>query len=103
MSDHGDGNGTSGASAAFGELRELVVRVTEELATFRRRAHAAEARLRELEALHASDPVPVGRVAEIERENADLKRRLEVATLRTRELLDQVRFVRQQAAVEVER
>jgi hypothetical protein len=94
VSDQEGGNGTSGASVAFSELRELVLRVTEELATFRRRAHAAEARLRELEAIHASDPVP---------ENAELKRRLEVATARTRELLDQVRFVRQQAAVEVER
>jgi hypothetical protein len=103
VSDQEGGNGTSGASVAFSELRELVLRVTEELATFRRRAHAAEARLRELEAIHASDPVPVGRIAEIERENAELKRRLEVATARTRELLDQVRFVRQQAAVEVER
>ena len=44
-----------------------------------------------------------GRVETLERENADLRRRLSAATVRTREVLDQVRFIRQQTVDEVER
>lgn len=87
----------------FGELRQLVRRVGEELATFRRRAHAAEARAREVEAIHAGEPISFGRVEQLERENADLKRRLAAATARTRDVLDQIRFIRQQSVEEVER
>lgn len=88
---------------SFDELRRLVRRVTEELATFRRRAHAAEARVREIEAIHSGEPISFGRVESLERENADLRKRLAAATARTREVLDQVRFIRQQATDEVER
>jgi hypothetical protein len=88
---------------AFEELRQLVRRVSEELATFRRRAHAAEARVRDVEALHAGEPVSFGRVEALERENAELRRRLAAATSRTRDVLDQVRFIRQQSTEEVEK
>lgn len=87
----------------FAELRQLVSRVTDELTSFRRRAHAAEARTREVEAIHAGEPISFGRVEALERENAELKRRLVAATQRTRELLDQVRFIRQQSTEEVQR
>lgn len=88
---------------SFLELRQLVKRVSEELATFRKRAHAAEARVRDVEALHAGEPISFGRVEALERENADLRRKLAVATARTRQLLDQVKFIRQQAGEEAER
>lgn len=104
---------------AFLELQRLVRHMTDELASFRRRAFQAEARVRELEqelaaaqARHAeATPVRVaasdvgpttdlteagGRVVDLERENADLRGRLEQATQRTRSLLDRVRFLRQQ-------
>ncbi len=96
-------DGTSAELQAFEELRRLVRRVSEEMANFRRRAHAAEARVREVEAIHAGEPISFGRVELLERENADLRRRLSAATVRTREVLDQVRFIRQQTVEEVDR
>ena len=86
---------------AFAELETLVRHLGDELAGFRRRALAAEARLRELE---DKDGRPSGqarrdlerRNAELEHENAALKTRLESATTRTRQVLDRVRFIRQQ-------
>lgn len=96
-------DGSSAQLRSFDELRRLVRRVSEEMGSFRRRAHAAEARVREVEALHAGEPISFGRVEALERENADLRRRLSAATSRTRELLDQVRFIRQQSVEEVER
>ncbi|NUQ22057.1 MAG: hypothetical protein HOQ09_14000 [Gemmatimonadaceae bacterium] len=81
--------------AAFQELSQLVHHLEDELGTFRRRAMAAEARVKELEALSGDEPTDVVALA---RENADLKKRLAVATDRTRQLLERVRFVRQQGA-----
>jgi hypothetical protein len=86
---------------AFGELETLVRHLGDELAGFRRRALAAEARLREID---ARDGRPAGqarrelaqRCVELEHENASLKGRLEAATARTRQMLDRVRFIRQQ-------
>ena len=86
---------------AFGELETLVRHLGDELAGFRRRALAAEVRLRELDARdgrHAAHPRREleQRCAELEHENAALKGRLEAATARTRQMLDRVRFIRQQ-------
>ena len=88
--------------AAFRELETLVRHLGDELAGFRRRALLAEARVRELEGqgtapgmqqqLELSD-----RVTQLEHENAALKGRLEAATARTKQMLDRVRFIRQQA------
>ena len=86
---------------AFGELETLVRHLGDELAGFRRRALAAEARVREMD---EKDGNPSGRArrdleqrnAELERENTELKGRLEAATTRTRQVLDRVRFIRQQ-------
>lgn len=103
--------------------------MTEELASFRRRAIQAEGRIRELEhALAAAEqraagsaganeePRPrraagkadeagadAGRVATLEEENARLRQRLEGATERTRQLLDRMRFLRQQQEQETTR
>jgi len=99
--------------AAFAELEQLVRHLGEELSSFRRRALQAEARLKSLEGerderraaeaaaaarANADDSPRDPRVAELEAENAELRRRLELATARTRQVLDRVRFLRQQQA-----
>jgi hypothetical protein len=92
---------------AFRELETLVRHLGDELAGFRRRALLAESRLRDLE----GDPaVPAkkqqrqlsDRATALEHENAALKARLEAATARTQQMLDRVRFVRQQAQGQAE-
>ncbi len=82
---------------SFAELEQLVRNLGGELTTFRRRAQHAENRLRTLEARAANGDLFTGeRVEELERENAELRARLEAATGRTRLLLDRVHFLRQQ-------
>jgi hypothetical protein len=84
---------------AIHELDVLVRHLADELAAFRRRALTAESRLKEVEsqeggaiALDLS-----ARVTELEKENQQLRSKLEAATARTRQMLDRVRFLRQQA------
>jgi hypothetical protein len=78
---------------AFKELDHLVRHLGDELASFRRRALHAEARLKDLEGAPTSGGKGSGELA---RENAELRARLDAATAKTRQLLDRVRFVRQQ-------
>src|ERR1700712_3090909 len=94
--------------AAFRELETLVRHLGDELAGFRRRALLAEARLRDIEA----QGVPAAldqqrdlsdRVNGLEHENAALRGRLEAATARTKQMLERVRFIRQQAQAGGER
>lgn len=81
---------------------DLVRRLGEELATFRRRALQAEARVRLFE--EGVDPTTIDeRVQALEGENAALRGRLEAATLRTQRMLDRVRFLRQQRDAAAER
>jgi len=80
--------------AAFRDLAQLVRHLEGELASFRRRALSAEARVKELESAPGAG---VADVAELATQNAELTRRLGAATARTQQLLDRVRFVRQQA------
>jgi hypothetical protein len=86
---------------AFRELEALVRHLGDELAGFRRRALLAEARLKEADQ-PGSSPSPKkhqdlqDRVTELEHENAALRGRLESATARTHQMLDRVRFIRQQ-------
>ena len=88
--------------AAFAELERLVRHLGEELAFFRRRALEAERRWRDAAELHAhEEAVPsrealTGRIAELERENADLRARLDDAAERTRAMAERLRFLRQQ-------
>jgi hypothetical protein len=97
------------ALVALGELRTLVHRLGEEVGSFRRRALQAEARVRELEGALAAATRPAAapaepaegevtpeRVAALERENVELRRRLEEAATRLRQLLDRAKFLRQQ-------
>ena len=82
---------------AYKELEILVRNLGEELATFRKRAQAAEARLKGIATkggggdVHAEE-----RVAQLEAENAKLRERVDNAAARTRKMLDRVRFLRQQ-------
>jgi hypothetical protein len=82
---------------AFKELEALVRNLGEELAMFRKRAQAAEARLKGIATkggggdVHAEE-----RVAQLESENAKLRERVDAAAARTRKMLDRVRFLRQQ-------
>jgi hypothetical protein len=86
--------------AAFRELETAVGHLAEELASFRRRALTAEARLRELDERTSggdSATAVLDRIGELERENAALSAKLAQATERARQMLDRVRFLRQQA------
>ena len=87
---------------AFRDLEQLVRHLGDELAGFRRRALLAESRLRELESEDRAPDVTQQRalderVTELEHENAVLRARLDSATERTRQMLERVRFIRQQA------
>ena len=82
--------------AAFAELDQLVKHLGDELASFRRRALQAEARLKSLESTGVKGVVSPERVQYLERENAGLTTRLEAARTRTQQIIDRVRFLRQQ-------
>lgn len=82
--------------AAFTELEQLVHHLGDELASFRRRALQAEARLKTLESTGVKGVVSPERVQYLERENAGLTTRLEAARARTQQMIDRVRFLRQQ-------
>ena len=83
--------------SAARELEQLVRHLGDELATFRRRALTAEARVRTFEASAGNrDLFSNERLEELQRENARLRARLASATDRTHALLGRVRFLRQQ-------
>ena len=85
---------------AFTELESLVHHLAEELAGFRRRALVAASRIKEIDE-HADRGVSsvdlAARVAQLERDNEQLQNRLEAATTRAKQMLDRVKFLRQQA------
>jgi hypothetical protein len=82
--------------AAFAELEQLVKHLGDELASFRRRALQAEARLKGLESTGVKGVASPERVQYLERENAGLNTRLEAARVRTQQMIDRVRFLKQQ-------
>lgn len=83
---------------AYRELETLVRHLGEELATFRRRAIAAEAQLRD--AGHAPTggraASPGEQSSDLAAENEALRKRLAGAEERVRQMMDRVRFLRQQ-------
>lgn len=82
---------------AYQELELLVRNLGEEIASFRRRAQAAEARLQAIATKGGGgDAAAEERVSQLEAENAELRARLAAATERTGKVLDRVRFLRQQ-------
>ena len=82
--------------AAFAELEQLVKHLGDELASFRRRALQAEARLKGLETTGVKGVASPERVQFLERENAGLTKRLDDARERTNQMMDRVRFLREQ-------
>ncbi|HMG11649.1 MAG TPA: hypothetical protein VK571_00605 [Gemmatimonadaceae bacterium] len=82
--------------AAFAELEQLVKHLGDELASFRRRALQAEARVKSLESTGVKGVVSPERVQFLEKENAGLTNRLDAARTRTQQMIDRVRFLRQQ-------
>lgn len=89
--------------SAFEELEQVVRHLGDELATFRKRALTAEARLKEFEGGQDGTPASSADVRRLEGENARLKARLETTSARAREMLERVRFLRQQQMRGVER
>lgn len=81
---------------AFLELQQLVRHLGDELTSFRRRALQAEARMKAVEGSGGGTKLTPERVERLELENAELRKRLETARARTRQVLDRVRFLRQQ-------
>lgn len=82
---------------AYHELESLVRNLGEELVAFRRRAIAAETQLRDSGHAPSRDgPKGGGRPADLEAENAALRTRLERAEERVKQVMEKVRFLRQQ-------
>ena len=84
---------------ALSDLEDVVSRVSEEMAAFRRRAQRAEAE----RAVLGGDQDAVGtraRIVQLEAENRDLQARVEAARGRVGELLARLRFLEEQMAVE---
>ena len=84
---------------AFQELEHLIQALAEEMAGWRRRAHEAEAKFK-------AAPVATGgkaSAASLERENRELREKLEAARVRTKQLLEKLRFLRQQQETEAHR
>jgi len=85
---------------AFRELEAVVRTLGDELATFRRRALDAETHLKELGHTKAksgsSRTATVDHGSDLESENHALRTRLERAEDRVRQMMDRVRFLRQQ-------
>jgi hypothetical protein len=84
---------------AVQELDVLVHHLADELAGFRRRALLAEARLKEVEGNEggAVSLDLANRCSELERQNERLKTKLDAATAKAKQMLDRVKFLRQQA------
>lgn len=83
---------------AFQELEHLIQALADEMAGWRRRAHEAEAKVKAV-------PTTGGRAASaaLEKENRELRERLEAARIRTKQLLERLRFLRQQQETEAHR
>jgi predicted RNase H-like nuclease (RuvC/YqgF family) len=83
---------------AFQELEYLIEALAAEMAGWRRRAQEAEARLKV-----APSTGGKASAAALDRENRDLRERLEAARVRTKKLLEKLRFLRQQQETEAHR
>lgn len=83
---------------AFQELEYLIQALADEMASWRRRAHEAEAKVKAI-------PASGGKAsaAALEKENRELRERLEAARIRTKQLLEKLRFLRQQQETETHR
>ena len=84
-------------AAAFRELQSVVRNLVEELAGFRKRAFAAEAKVKGFESATGSSAKTGARLAQLEEENARLRSQVDKARTSTKGMLEKVRFLRQQA------
>ena len=84
-------------AAALRELQSVVRNLVDELAGFRKRALAAEAKVKGFESATGSSAKTGARLAQLEEENSRLKGQVEKARSSTKGMLDKVRFLRQQA------
>lgn len=83
--------------SVLAELTRLVRALGDELARYRKRALTAEARLRALDQQMVDQTgVSSDRVLELERENAELRSRVNAARDRAELMLQRVHFLRQQ-------
>ena len=82
---------------AYRELQTVVRSLVDELAGFRKRALAAEAKVKGFESATGSSAKAGARLAVLESENARLRAQVERARTTSRGMLDKVRFLRQQA------
>ncbi len=81
---------------AYRELEALVRNLGEELAAFRRRAIEAEARLKQTPTAPTRTKGGGERVQALEAENSALKTRIGRSEDRVRQMIERVRFLRQQ-------
>jgi hypothetical protein len=79
---------------ALRELEAVLHHLESELASWRRRALAAEQRVTEV--THAAGPEGALLTKRLEDENRELERRLETARFRVADLLDRLRFLEEQ-------
>ena len=84
-------------AAAFRELQSVMRNLVDELAGFRKRALAAEAKLKGFESASGTTAKTGARMAHLEEENARLRSQVEKARASTKGMLEKVRFLRQQA------
>lgn len=89
--------------AAAEELQQLIHALGEEMAAWRRRAHEAESRLRGGVPHEQDAPEAVPADPDLLRENRELRQRLETARARIQQLLERLRFLRQQHEIGAER
>ena len=83
---------------AFQELEQLIQALADEMAGWRRRAQEAEAKVKAVPATGGK-----ASAATLEKENRELRERLESARVRTKQLLEKLRFLRQQQETEAHR
>lgn len=84
---------------ALEELREVLTALSNELASWRRRALTAEAEQTQLQ-LDADVVTARERLLGLQSENAELKQRLEAAHTKVSELISRLRFLEEQVALE---
>jgi hypothetical protein len=84
-------------AAAFRELQLVVRNLVDELGTFRKRALAAEAKVKGFESATGSSARTGARLADLEAENTRLRGQVERARSSSKGMLEKVRFLRQQA------
>ncbi len=94
-------NGERPEIHALNQLEDVLAHVTDELASWRRRALKADgqrADLGDYDVVTARE-----RVTELERENGELHERLDQARQRVEGLLSRLRFIEEQVTVEEQR